>query len=77
MPIRPAAICAARAIIIAGIQIRMLATGSVAITDAAIASISPSCAVSPFIFQFPALNGRALSSLQRPAMGHFAVPQRQ
>ena len=77
MSIRPQATCTARAISVAVVQIRMSATGSVAVTDATIASISPSCVVRPFILQFPAIDGRTWSSRRGRAMGHCAVPRQQ
>ena len=48
MAMPPATVCTARAISVAGGQIRMSANGGVAFTEAAIASISPSCDAKPF-----------------------------
>lgn len=45
-----------------GGQIRTSVNGGVAVTEAAIASISPSCDDKPFIFQFPAIKGRMFYS---------------
>jgi hypothetical protein len=61
---RPAATWTARVISVEGGQIRMSANGGVSATQVAIASISASCGVSPFIFQFPAIKGRIFSSQQ-------------
>jgi hypothetical protein len=70
MPIRPAAVRTAREISVAGVQIKTSASGRVSVTEAAIASISPSCELSPFIFQFPAINGRTLALiLSAPSWG--------
>ena len=66
MAIRPAAVCTARAISVAGRQIRTSANGGAAFTEAAIAAISPSCCASPCIFQFPAIKGRMCSSSRIP-----------
>src|ERR1700722_1948012 len=63
MAMRPAAVCAARAISVAGRQIRLSADGGVVFTEAAIASMSPSCGAIPCIFQFPAIRGRITCAL--------------
>ena len=42
----------------------MSAYDGLALAEAAIASISPSCGARPFIFQFPAIKGRIFSSSQ-------------
>jgi hypothetical protein len=71
---RPEATCTDRAINVAGGQIRTSADGGLAVTNAAMASISRSCALSPFIFQFPAINGRTLSHL---CAQKWSIPQRR
>ena len=58
MAMRPRAANAARAISVDGGQIKTSAAGGVASTAVAIASISPSWAEVPCIFQFPAIKRR-------------------
>ncbi len=58
MAIIPCAASTARSIRVEGGQIRISTSGGAALTEAAIARISPSWAFRPCIFQFPATKGR-------------------
>src|SRR5664279_4775884 len=56
----------------------MSANGGKASTERAIAAISRSCDARPFIFQFPAINGRIFSShLPRPPNQELASANKE